>query len=55
MLFNTRNTTALIGNLSPSEWINNYQYNSSMTPQLLYKSDATGVLNNNIRMNSFTY
>ena len=55
MLFNTRNTTALIGNISPSEWINNYQYNSSMTPQLLYKSDATGVLNNNIRVNSFTY
>ena len=53
-LFNTRNTTALVGNLIPSEWLNNYQYNSSMTPQLLYKNGA-GVLNNQMRMNAFTY
>lgn len=53
-LFNTRQTSAIIGNLLPSEWLNNLRYNSSATPQLLYK-DGNGVLNNNIRMNSFTY
>ncbi len=51
---NTRQTTACIGNFVPSEWLNNYAYNSSMTPQLLYRK-ANQVLNNNIRMNSFTY
>lgn len=54
-LFNTRNTTAVVGNLVPSEWLNNYQYNSSSTPQLLYKNGGSGVLNNGMRMNSFTY
>lgn len=53
-LFNTRQTSAIIGNLLPSEWLNNLRYNSSATPQLLYK-DGNGVLNNNIRMNAFTY
>ena len=53
-MFNTRQTSAIIGNLLPSEWLNNLRYNSSSTPQLLYK-DANGVLNNNIRMNAFTY
>jgi hypothetical protein len=53
-LFNTRQTSAIIGNLLPSEWLNNLRYNSSSTPQLLYKN-AGGVLNNNIRMNAFTY
>jgi hypothetical protein len=53
-LFNTRKTSAIVGNLIPSEWLNNLEYNSSMTPQLLYK-DGAGVLNNNTRMNAFTY
>jgi len=53
-LFNTRQTSAIIGNIIPSEWLNNLQYNSSSTPQLLYK-DGNGILNNNIRMNAFTY
>ncbi len=53
-LFNTRDTSAVVGNLIPSSWLNNYQFNSSSTPQLLYEK-AAGVLNNNIRMNGFTY
>lgn len=53
-LFNTRNTTALIGNIVPSEWLNNYNYFSSSTPQLLYK-DNNGILNNNIQVDSYTY
>jgi len=53
-LFNTRNTTALIGNIVPSTWLNNYSYFSSATPQLLYEN-ANNVLNNNIQVDSYTY
>jgi hypothetical protein len=53
-LFNTRDTTALIGNMVPSSWLNNYEYFSSSTPQLLYPG-AGGSLNNNIRIDDFTY
>jgi hypothetical protein len=53
-LFNTRDTTALIGNMVPSSWLNNYEYFSSSTPQLLYPG-AGGTLNNNIRIDDFTY
>lgn len=53
-LFNTRNTTALIGNMVPSSWLNNYEYFSSATPQLLYPS-AGGILNNSIQIDDFTY
>jgi len=53
-LFNTRNTTALIGNLVPSSWLNNYDYFSSATPQLLYKNSA-GILNNNVQIDDYTY
>jgi hypothetical protein len=53
-LFNTRNTTALIGNIIPSQWLNNYSYFSSSTPQLLYEN-ANNVLNNNIQVDSYTY
>ena len=53
-LFNTKNTTALIGNIVPSSWLNNYNYFSSATPQLLYP-DSSGVLNNSIQVDDFTY
>ena len=53
-LFNTKNTTALIGNIVPSSWLNNYNYFSSATPQLLYPN-STGVLNNSIQVDDFTY
>jgi hypothetical protein len=53
-LFNTQKTSAIVGNLIPSEWLNNLQYNSSMTPQLLYKN-ANNVFNNNIKINAYTY
>ena len=54
LLFNTSKTTALVGNMIPSEWLNNYEYNSSMTPQLLYR-DGNQVLNNNMKVEAFTY
>jgi hypothetical protein len=38
----------------PSSWLNNYEYFSSATPQLLYPS-AGGVLNNSIQIDDFTY
>src|SRR5210317_364332 len=38
----------------PSEWVNNYNYDSSRTQQLLY-DDATGSLNNAAVIDSYTY
>jgi len=54
LLFNTAKTIAVIGNMVPSEWINNYNYDSSRTQQLLY-DDATGELNNQVQIDSYTY
>jgi hypothetical protein len=53
-MFNTKNTTAVIGNMVPSSWINNYSYNSSATPQLLVEN-TSNVLGNNAKINAFTY
>jgi hypothetical protein len=54
LLFNTAKTISVIGNMIPSEWVNNYNYDSSRTQQLLY-DDATGSLNNAAVIDSYTY
>ena len=54
LLFNTAKTIAVIGNMIPSEWVNNYNYDSSRTQQLLY-DDAAGQLNNAAIIDSYTY
>ena len=54
LLFNTSKTTAIVGNMIPSEWLNNFEYDSSMTPQLLYRN-GNQILNNNRTIQAFTY
>ena len=54
LLFNTAKTISVIGNMIPSEWINNYDYDSSRTQQLLYE-DGTGELQNGVQIDSYTY
>jgi hypothetical protein len=54
LLFNTAKTISVIGNMIPSEWVNNYDYDSSRTQQLLY-DDATGELQNGVQIDSYTY
>jgi len=51
---NTGRTLSVIGNLIPSQWLNNYDYNSSQTLQMVYPN-ADGVLENRIPINSFTF
>ena len=51
---NTGRTIATIGNLIPSEWLNNYKYNSSQTLQLL-SYDNANVLKNRVEMDEMTF
>jgi len=51
---NTGRTLAVIGNMIPSEWLNNYQFNSSMTMQLL-SENANGMLENRVPIRSYTF
>jgi len=51
---NTGRTLSIIGNMIPSEWLNNYQYNSSQTLQLIYEN-ASGVLENRVPIRAFTF
>ncbi len=51
---NTGRTLAVIANMIPSEWLNNYHYNSSQTMQLLYEN-ANGMLENKVPIRSYTF
>ena len=51
---NTGRTLSIIGNMIPSEWLNNYKYNSSQTLQLIYEN-ANSVLENRVPIRSFTF
>jgi hypothetical protein len=51
---NTGRTIATIGNIIPSSWLNNYQYNSSQTLQLLTEN-AAGIFENRVQMDEITF
>ena len=51
---NTGRTIATIGNIIPSNWLNNYFYNSSQTLQLLTEN-AGDVLENRVQMDEITF
>lgn len=51
---NTGRTIATIGNIVPSSWLNNYNYNSSQTLQLL-SENAGDVLENRVQMDEITF
>lgn len=54
LLFNTAKTISVIGNMIPSEWMNNIEYDSSRTMQLLYEG-AGGELKYAVPIESYTY
>jgi hypothetical protein len=51
---NTGRTLSVIANMIPSEWLNNYHYNSSQTMQLLYEN-GNGMLENKVPIRSYTF
>ena len=54
LLFNVKRMISLIGNMIPSEWVNNYRYNSGRTLQPVY-ANSNNVLDNRIQVDSYTY
>lgn len=51
---NTGRTLSVLANVIPSEWLNNYEYNSSSTFQLLYEN-SNGMLENRVPIRSYTF